>query len=154
MLFRSDKDVLKNGLMLMKTEQMSSYGIENSFYGGQSAYEKWATAVEALSGTDKIANDVVDSQNDQEKMLGEDRGYAADYMLLLAERHTHLQAEFRQCARLLQNAADCVPQMRKLRNEHGMGDKQTQTEITALIRQAAKYEKEACLVLEQILDKM
>ncbi|MCL2199394.1 MAG: hypothetical protein FWB80_10760, partial [Defluviitaleaceae bacterium] len=81
-----------------------------------------------------------------ERMLGQDRRYAADYMAQLSEKHPSLSREFKECAKLLKSAADCAPQMQKLREEN--------KNITTLIHQAAKQEKAACAVLTDIVNKL
>lgn len=146
----SDKEILENALMLMTKELMPTYGGNDIFYGGQAAYEAWAEAIEDEPFDFQGAND---GQSDQEKMLGDDRAYAAAYMNLMAEQYPHLAKEFMECGCLLKAAADCARSMRKLREKHGM-DKQSCEQIATLIRQAAKNEKEACMILKEIIDKL
>ena len=145
----SDKEILENAYMLMTTDQVRPYGGNDLFYGGQKAYESWASALEKDSG-----GDFGDEQNDAERMLGEDRGYAADYMTLMAEKYPNLASEFKEFARHLQAAADNVPKIGEIKKKHGLESKQARKQIAALIRQAAKDEKEACTVLEDIIGKM
>ena len=42
----SDIAVLENAYMLMTTNEMATYGGNDTFYGGQAAYEAWAKALE------------------------------------------------------------------------------------------------------------
>jgi len=61
---------------------------------------------------------------------------------------------FSACAQLLQSAADQVPKMWKLRESCDLEDAQLREQLAVLIRQAAKYEEEACVVLQDIVSKM
>ena len=146
----SDKEVLENGLMLMTCEQMPTYGGNDIFYGGQKTYETWAQAIEKENLNSEEASW---GQSDQEKMLGKDRIYAASYMNLMAERYPHLAKEFTQCARLLKKAADCAEPMRELREANDL-TQEVCKQIATLIRQAAKDEKDACVVLKEIIKKL
>ena len=144
----TDNQVLENALMLMTTGEVATYGGDDIFYGGQTAYEAWALALE----DDNFPNNVEDAQKDAEKMLVE-RGYAAAYMHLMAERHPDKATEFKECARLLKAAADYAPQIIKLREKHGLKDIETREQMATLIRKAAKCEKEACALLAQLLGR-
>lgn len=146
----SDKEVLENGLMLMMTEKMPTYGGDDIFYGGQAAYEAWAQAIEAENLDSEDANW---GQSDQEKMLGNDRKYAAAYMNLMAERYPHLAKEFMLCGELLKSVADCALPIQKLREEQDMSQL-VREQMAVLIRQAAAKEKEACAVLQEIIGKL
>jgi len=154
----SDVDVLRNGLMLMTTDEIKPYNGGDLFFGGQKAYETWAKMLESddyLNGM--RPGDFGACHRDQEGML-RNREYAAKYMELLAEKHPDLTIQFSKCAQLLKAAADCVPQMEQLREGHRFSvifaEKQHRKQIAELIRQAAKYEEEACVVLAEIIAKM
>jgi AraC-like DNA-binding protein len=148
----SDLEVLQNALMLMTTEEMGTYGGNDLFYGGKAAYEAWAKALEDESFI--CEGDVEDCQSDAENMLHEGRYYAADFMALLAQRHTKLSKELKECAKHLKAASDCVPQMRKLREAQDLNNQKTRHEIAALIRQAAKHEENAYKTLKEAILKM
>jgi len=144
----TDNDVLENALMLMTTGEIETYDGGDIFYGGQTAYEAWALALE----DEYFQNNGEGEQIDAEKMLAE-RGYAAAYMHMMAEKHPDKATEFRECARLIKAAADYAPQISKLREKHGLSAIETREKIAALIRKAAKCEKEACALLAQILGR-
>jgi hypothetical protein len=140
----TDRDVLENALMLMTTDEMPTYGANDIFYGGQTAYEAWASALEDefLPGFEEYG----DCQNDAEKMLGEDRRYAAMYMNLLGSQYPNYASELNKCSQFLMAAADCTAPMRD--------NRENPQKIATLVRQAAKHEKDACDVLTEIIGKM
>jgi len=150
------KDVLKNALILMTKELVGTYNGNQDFYGGQAAYEAWAKALEddAPFTNDVNIDEIGWCQGDAETMLGEGRSFASAYMDMLAEKYPALAPEFKDCAKLLSDASGCVPKMWKARGKQGLRDRHIRVEIAALIRQAAKYEKEACAILEQIISKI
>ena len=144
----TDSDVLENALMLMTTGEIATYDGSDIFYGGQNAYEAWALALE----DEYFPNHVDDEQKDQEKMLAE-RGYGAAYMQMMAEKYPDKAAVFKECAHLLKAAADYAPQITKLRKKHGLSPIEIREKMAVLIRKAAKCEKEACVLLAQILGR-
>lgn len=160
----SVKEILENALMLMTKDKMATYGGTSSFYGGQAAYEAWAKAVEddnAFAENSNISYKY-SCQNDAEKMLGEGRGFAAAYISSLAEQYPDITKEIIKCASLLKSAAECVLKMREARSGYDVyeiviekfREKETRKQIAALIRQAAQYEKKACKILKNIIDKI
>jgi len=152
-----DKDVLENALMLMTKEGIATYGdTKVNFYGGQSAYESWAKALEddASFVDDERIKEIGWCQGDAETMLGEGRSFASSYMCMLAQRHPDVATEMKDCARLLGAASECVLKMWEARGDKGLRDRQVRHDIAAVIRQAARYEKEACVIMRQIIDKL
>jgi len=162
-----DKKVLENGLMLMTTEEMRTYGGSDLFYGGQASYKAWAAALEEETFPGKMADGtgagdigeaeqmLMGCQGDAEQMLWEGRGYAAVYMKMLAEAHPSAAKELSECANLLRAASDCVPGIWAAKEDSAnMQDKQVRANIAALIQKAAQYEQEACKFLKQAIDKM
>ena len=144
-------EVLKNGLALMTQDEVSySWSEVPGNYGGQAAYEAWAKAFESDNFDESGANGC---QGDAECMAGDDRRCAAAYMGLLAEQYPKLAAEFKECARLLNAVAGCTRPMKALREEHGWSN-EVRKQIAELIRKAAKNEKEACVILQDIIDKI
>ena len=150
------KEVLENALMIMTKEKIDTYGGTSHFYGGQAAYEAWAKAVEDDASFAEGSNvkKIGWCQGDAETMLGEGRSFAASYMYMLVEKYPAVASEFKECARLFGDASGCVLKMWEVKGDKGLGDKQVRTEVAALIRQGAKYEGEACLVLRGIIDKL
>lgn len=160
----SVKDILMNALKLMTQERIDVYeGTCGVHFGGQAAYEAWAKTVEDdanfTENTDMFA--AVVSHEDQECMLAEGRGVAAAYIKSLIGQYPALASDFAECARLLKSASECVCKMQEARG--GQGAKKTKekfrewqvrSEIAATIRQAAKFEKAACAVLERIIGKL
>jgi len=157
------KEILKNALWLMTEDNIATYGGSSNFYGGQAAYEAWAKMVEDdtkyTENTDIFGATV--SHEDQECMLAEGRGTAALYINSLAEQYPLLASEFSECAALLKSAADCVSKMQEIRGGQGADktkakfqEKETRSKIAEFIRQAARYEKDACAVLKKLIDKL
>lgn len=158
------KKILENALWLMTEENIATYGAGTSnFYGGQAAYEAWAKAVEndeTFSKSD--ISFTCYSQGDAEKMLGEGRYFASLYIKSLAEQYSDLSAEFMKCAGFLKSASDCAAQMQetwdgKVVNEETIAKfraKETRTQIAQFIRKAAQYEKDACEILKNIIEKI
>jgi len=170
------KEVLSNALMLMTQSRVSTYGGNQDFYGGQAAYEAWAKALEDdASFTDDInrtknadtnptgntnttnspsIDEIGWCQGDAETMLGEGRSFASAYMHMLANQHPAIAQELNDCARLLGDASMIVVKMWEARKKNGLKDKQVRSQLAALVRQAAQYENDACLLLTQIVDKL
>jgi len=151
----SDKAVLENALMLMSANEVRGYGGEHTFYAGQAAYEKWAKALECENFDAEGASGDGGQCETMELLLGE-RGYAAAYMNFMAERYPDLADECKECARLLKATVDCIHPMRALQEEpsNWLENKETRQQMATLVRKAAKYEKEACVVLKGIIDKV
>ncbi|MCL2773432.1 MAG: helix-turn-helix domain-containing protein [Oscillospiraceae bacterium] len=164
------KEVLKNALMLMTTERVETYGgikrPGSSFYGGQAAYEAWAKAVEGdsfFTGSSNVS-DICYCQGDAEEMLGGGRYYAAEYIGSLSAQYPHLSKELAECADLLKSASECAEKMFQTWsgtypgvNEASIArlkERETRIKIAAFIRQAAKFEKDACVKLKDIIDKL
>jgi AraC-like DNA-binding protein len=157
------KEVLENALMLMTKERIETYVGTSSFYGGQAAYKAWANAVENDADFNSAdINEIGYCQRDAEKMLHEERSFAASYINMLAEKYPTVAPDLKKCAELLSAASECVPKMRKAR---GSGDinnetmslfreKKVREQIAFLIRQAAQYEKDACEILKTIINKL
>ena len=150
------KAVLENALMLMTKAEVYTYGGTSHFYGGQAAYEAWAEALENDTSFKAGANidEIGWCQGDAETMLGEGRSFAASYLCMLAGQYPAVAVEMNACAKLLDAAAGCVPKMMAARSEQGLESKAVRSEIASLIRQAAQYEKEACVVLKGIIGKL
>jgi hypothetical protein len=94
-------------------------------------------------------------------MLTEGRGVAAAYLKSLAGQYSTLEDDFTECARLLKSASECVGKMRLARGGQGAAktkekfcERKVRVEIAQCIRQAAKFEKAACVVLERIISKL
>jgi len=152
----SDKSILENALMLMTAEQVRGYGAPHPFYAGQLAYEKWARALECDDFDAKGASGDGGQHNTMELLLGE-RGYAAAYLNFMAERHPKIATELQKCARLLKAATDCIHSMRALyveQNDWLLENQQNRQQIATLVREAAKYEKDACVILSEIINKL
>ena len=155
----TDKEILENAYMLMTTDKIECYhSPDDLHYGAQAAYEAWAAMLESadyLNGMDEGAFEAC--QCDQEGML-ESRAYAATYMESLAGKYPHLAALLKKCARLLKSAADCATEMRTLREDHNFAEffasPEHRTQIATLIRKAATHEKDACIVLGEVLNKV
>ena len=162
-IFTPVKEVLENAYMLMTQAKIGTYDGNSDFYGGQAAYEAWAKAVEddeKYSENEDIFAAIV-SHEDQEKMLCEGRGIAAVYIASLVEQYPAVSNELSECARLLKSASDCVSKMQMARGGQGaektmekFRENQVRDKIAKHIRQAAKYEKEACLILKEIINKL
>ncbi|MCL2405694.1 MAG: AraC family transcriptional regulator, partial [Defluviitaleaceae bacterium] len=150
------KEVLQNALMLMTTDKVGTYGGTSHFYGGQAAYEAWAKALEDDASFTDGANieEIGWCQGDAETMLGEGRSFASSYMCMLAERHPTVASDLKDCAKLLAAASECVLKMWEAKGDQDLRDKQIRHALAALIRQAAKHEKEACVIIKQIIDKL
>ena len=157
------KEILENALMLMTKENISTYNGSRPFYGGQAAYEAWAKIVEDdmlyTEGTDMFQ--VVTAHQEQEMMLAEGRGKAAAYISSLAEQYPVMSQDFDACSRLFKEAFECVQKMQEARSgrndektQNKFREKQTRLEIASIIRQAAKYEKKTCTILEKIIGKL
>ncbi|MCL2285639.1 MAG: helix-turn-helix domain-containing protein [Firmicutes bacterium] len=144
----SDNDVLENALMLMTTGEVATYSGNDIFYGGQTAYEAWALALE----DEHFTGNVNDEQIDAEGMLAE-RFYAAAFMELMAQKYSDNAEKFNECARLLKTTADYAPQIATLREKHGLNNPETRKQMATLIRKAAEQEKAACIFLAEILDR-
>ena len=167
-------EILKNALMLMTQDKVSyvwSDGANN--YGGQAAYEAWAKAVlndaYFADGAEKFEkvylNAIAEkcySQGDAEIMVGEGRYYASAYIESLAEQYPTLVKELSECAKLLKCASECALKMTEAWSGTGIneesiakfGEKETRSKIAVLIRQAAKHEKDACIILKDIIAKI
>ncbi|MCL2286690.1 MAG: hypothetical protein FWC32_10065 [Firmicutes bacterium] len=147
----SAKEVLENALMLM-TQNKVAYVWSNgpTNYGGQAAYLTWAKAVENdnyfAGGTDNMS-----CQIDAETMVGEGRLHAAIYIESLLDEIPGQAQLLQKCAGLLKAAAACAQEIATLHSQ--FSTKENRIKIAALIRKAADYEKQACLVLAKILDK-
>ena len=157
------KEILENALTLMTENKIAVYNGTGDFYGGQAAYEAWAKTVEDDAKYTENADmfTAVVSHEDQECMLAEGRGTAAVYIGSLSEQYPAVSSEFLECAALLKSAADCVCKMQEARGGQGADktkakfqEKETRIKTASLIRQAAQYEKNACVVLKKIIDKL
>jgi AraC-like DNA-binding protein len=158
------KEILENALVIMLEENIETCNGSHIFHGGQAAYEAWAKTVEDdagyAEGTNMIAASV--SHEEQESMLWEGRSNAAAYIGSLAEQYPALAHELAECARLLKSASECVSKMQTARDGQGQDEKvlnkfkerQAREQIAAFIREAAAYEKDACMVLRQIIGKL
>jgi len=147
----SDLEVLENALWMLETEDVNTYDGTWLVYGGTKAYEAWAAALEA-EYFDQGGADM--GHGDGEKMVLEGRAYAADYMVLLAQKHTGLAAEFKECARLFQSTVSSVREVHNLRCQHGLANAETRGQMADLIRKAAQHDQAAANVIKAIIVKM
>jgi len=144
----SDKEVLKNGLMLMTTEEMAAYDGKDLFYGGYKAYEEWARLLESGNFSD----DAADAHGDLQGMLG-GRIFAAKYLKIVAKKHPQAEAELLECAKLLEQVAACDNKIWQARSRYNdLFEKALRKEMTTIIREAANIEKQACALLKQAID--
>ena len=157
------KEILENALMLMTEENIETYNGSRPFYGGQAAYEAWAKTVEDDLQYTKDTNmfETITSHQEQETMLWEGRSKAAAYMSFLAEQYPEISKYFIECADLLKSASGCIQKMQGARGgrndentQNKFREKQTRLEIASHIRQAATYEKDACIIIENIIEKL
>ena len=150
------KEVLENAYMLMTKELVHTYNGGQDFLGGQAAYEAWAKALEDdASFTDSArAEEIGWCHGDAETMLGEGRSFASAYMYMLVDAHPGLATDINECARLLGDASGCVGKMWNARNGKSLQDRALRLELAGLVRLAAKYEKDACLILSGVIDGM
>jgi AraC-like DNA-binding protein len=146
-----DLAVLKNAVMLLTAEKVNVYNNTWQICGATEAYEAWAAALEA---NDFNPNGAKSGHIDAERMAGEGRKYAADYMLILAEKYPKLFAEFSECTKLFRATADNIQSVAKLREDNGLEDEEIRKKMAAHIRQAAQSDKAACKVLQGIIAKM
>ena len=160
--YASLKEILKNAYTLMKQDKVETYEGKDPYYCGQAAFEAWAGMIDDDSnfaeGVDLF--EAIGCQGDQEVMLGEGRDFASVYMVMLAERYPALRTEFSECARLFADEAKTTLKMHQARGGYGMDEttaarfreKQTRDHTAGLIRQAARYENEACIILGRIIE--
>jgi len=149
----SDKDVLKNGLMLMMAADMPTYGGEGwLYYGGGKALEAWAQALEDNLEHD---GDIAECHDDQQGML-RDRLYAARYVRSLADKYPQAKDELMDAARGLYAIADCNSKIHAARMSGytDLLEEPLRKEMAAIIREAAALEKQACVALEKAIAKL
>ncbi len=160
------KEILQNALTIMTQEKTEVYEgkIGCSYLCGQAAFEAWAKAIEddSVFAKGMDINDRGFCQNDAEVMLGEGRGFAASFISSLIGNYPSIAKELKQCAEILKLESECMTKMREARGGYFVceetmekfRDKGARTEVAKFIRQAAHYEKEACVVLKEIIDKI
>jgi len=151
----SAMEVLRNALMLMTQNEVNySWSESPSNYGGQAAYEAWAKAMENDDNYNKGSDFIFirDCQNDAIKMLGEGRIHAALYVESVVDELPQYAKMLTECAAHLKSAADCASGMvLNTGDTKEYFSKENRMEIAKLIRKAAKYEKQACVILAKIL---
>ena len=155
----TDKEILENAYMLITTDEVECCDSRNDLhYGAQAAYIKWAEMLERedyLGNMDKEGFSAC--QHDQEGML-ESRAYAAVYVASLTNKYPNVAEQLKQCAASLQSAADCVTQIRELRFKQRFSlyfaDSANRSQVAALIRKAASCEKDASVVLKEIIGEI
>lgn len=164
----SHKEILTNGIDIMKKECIVFYGKESEiiaeYAGGQKAYDCWAEAIaDDKEFPDKailpILYERIVCQNDAQDMVGEGRSYAACYLEKAAKENPQSEKLCKKAAEYFRKAAEATFKMNEFKGGYvqteevvrRFAEPEIRKQIVALIYKAKENEAKACELMNEIV---
>lgn len=164
----SEKEIMQNAIDILSINKIAvqdgSGKVRDTYAGGQTAYELWASSIldESQFNENSIMPLKVEKlmcQGDAQSMIAEGRGYAADFLEWIGKSNIAVQSQCIDAATHFRKSVNCAMQMSKLRGGYQLSTesinqfmkRDVREKIAKEIMKAKDYEKLALEVMKEIV---